>query len=124
MFFLSRAAWTVSRQVERIARVAYEVALKRGKRLCSVDKANVLDVSQVRTLGRKHLYPILSMGLELARTFLEGIFPRCISYRQLRTERHKNVLTDLSFGEKMSPGSPQKNSPSFFPNKKLAALIL
>lgn len=35
-------------QVERIAKVAYDVAMKRGKRLCSVDKANVLDVSQVR----------------------------------------------------------------------------
>lgn len=36
-------------QVERIAKVAYDVAMKRGKRLCSVDKANVLDVSQVCT---------------------------------------------------------------------------
>lgn len=34
-------------QVKRIAKVAYDVAMKRGKRLCSVDKANVLDVSQV-----------------------------------------------------------------------------
>eukprot|EP00188_Purpureofilum_apyrenoidigerum_P002062 Plantae.Rhodophyta-Purpureofilum_apyrenoidigerum.ctg22261.p1 GENE.Plantae.Rhodophyta-Purpureofilum_apyrenoidigerum.ctg22261~~Plantae.Rhodophyta-Purpureofilum_apyrenoidigerum.ctg22261.p1 ORF type:complete len:403 (-),score=73.24 Plantae.Rhodophyta-Purpureofilum_apyrenoidigerum.ctg22261:336-1502(-) len=34
-------------EVKRIARVAYEIALKRGKKLCSVDKANVLDVSQL-----------------------------------------------------------------------------
>eukprot|EP00904_Undaria_pinnatifida_P013815 jgi/Undpi1/9564/HiC_scaffold_27.g12020.m1 len=34
-------------EVERIAKVAYDVAMKRGKRLCSVDKANVLDVSQL-----------------------------------------------------------------------------
>lgn len=40
----------VPTQVERIAKVAYDVAMKRGKRLCSVDKANVLDVSQVSTL--------------------------------------------------------------------------
>ena len=33
-------------EVERIARVAFEAARKRGKRLCSVDKANVLEVSQ------------------------------------------------------------------------------
>ncbi|CAM9998684.1 unnamed protein product [Pylaiella littoralis] len=33
-------------EVKRIAKVAYDVAMKRGKRLCSVDKANVLDVSQ------------------------------------------------------------------------------
>ncbi|RPI01543.1 MAG: 3-isopropylmalate dehydrogenase [Calditrichaeota bacterium] len=33
-------------EVERISRVAFEAAHKRGKRLCSVDKANVLEVSQ------------------------------------------------------------------------------
>ncbi|CAN8074738.1 unnamed protein product [Agarophyton chilense] len=34
-------------EIERIARVAYKAAQKRGKRLVSVDKANVLDVSQL-----------------------------------------------------------------------------
>jgi 3-isopropylmalate dehydrogenase len=34
-------------EVERIAKVAFELALKRSKKLCSVDKANVLDVSQL-----------------------------------------------------------------------------
>ena len=34
-------------EIERIARVGFEAARKRGKRLCSVDKANVLDVSQL-----------------------------------------------------------------------------
>ena len=32
-------------EIERIARVGFETARKRGKRLCSVDKANVLDTS-------------------------------------------------------------------------------
>ncbi len=32
-------------EVERIARVGFEAAQKRGKKLCSVDKANVLDTS-------------------------------------------------------------------------------
>ncbi|HSO99932.1 MAG TPA: 3-isopropylmalate dehydrogenase [Thioalkalivibrio sp.] len=34
-------------EVERIARSGFEIAMKRGKRLCSVDKANVLEVSQL-----------------------------------------------------------------------------
>lgn len=34
-------------QVERIARVAFEAARKRSKRLCSVEKSNVLEVSQL-----------------------------------------------------------------------------
>ncbi|KIY99262.1 3-isopropylmalate dehydrogenase [Monoraphidium neglectum] len=34
-------------EVERIARVAFEAAQKRQKRLCSVEKSNVLEVSQL-----------------------------------------------------------------------------
>lgn len=34
-------------EVRRIARVAFEIAMKRSKRVCSVDKANVLDVSRL-----------------------------------------------------------------------------
>ncbi|MDM5271054.1 3-isopropylmalate dehydrogenase [Sulfurovum sp. zt1-1] len=33
-------------EVERIAVVAFDIAMKRDKRVCSVDKANVLEVSQ------------------------------------------------------------------------------
>jgi len=34
-------------EIDRIGRVAFETARKRSKRLCSVDKANVLEVSQL-----------------------------------------------------------------------------
>jgi len=34
-------------EVRRIAKMAFDIAMKRGKRICSVDKANVLDVSQL-----------------------------------------------------------------------------
>ena len=34
-------------EVERIGRVAFEAARKRGKKVCSVDKANVLETSQL-----------------------------------------------------------------------------
>jgi 3-isopropylmalate dehydrogenase len=34
-------------EIERIARVGFETAMLRSKKLCSVDKANVLDVSQL-----------------------------------------------------------------------------
>jgi 3-isopropylmalate dehydrogenase len=34
-------------EIDRIGRVAFETARKRGGKLCSVDKANVLDVSQL-----------------------------------------------------------------------------
>lgn len=34
-------------EIDRIARVAFELARKRSRRLCSVDKANVLEVTQL-----------------------------------------------------------------------------
>jgi 3-isopropylmalate dehydrogenase len=34
-------------EIKRIAKVAFDIAMKRGKKVCSVDKANVLDVSQL-----------------------------------------------------------------------------
>ena len=34
-------------EIDRIARVGFDLARRRGGRLCSVDKANVLDVSQL-----------------------------------------------------------------------------
>jgi len=34
-------------EVERIVRLAFDIAMKRRKKLCSVDKANVLDVSRL-----------------------------------------------------------------------------
>ncbi len=34
-------------EIERIARSGFEMAMKRGRKLCSVDKANVLEVSEL-----------------------------------------------------------------------------
>lgn len=34
-------------EVERLARVGFELAMKRGRKLCSVDKANVLECSRL-----------------------------------------------------------------------------
>ena len=34
-------------EIERIAKIAFDIAIKRDKKVCSVDKANVLEVSQL-----------------------------------------------------------------------------
>ena len=36
-----------AQEIERIAKIAFEIAMKRNKQVCSVDKANVLEVSQL-----------------------------------------------------------------------------
>lgn len=42
------------KEIERIARCAFEIAMKRGKKVCSVDKANVLDSSRLwRTVTKE-----------------------------------------------------------------------
>lgn len=44
-------------EIERIAKVAFETAQKRRGKLCSVDKANVLEVSQLWREGMNKLAP-------------------------------------------------------------------
>jgi 3-isopropylmalate dehydrogenase len=58
-------------EIERIARVAFETARKRNKKVCSVDKANVLEVMQlwretVTRVGRD--YP----DVELTHLFVDA----------------------------------------------------
>ena len=52
-------------EVDRIARVAFKLAFERRGQLCSVDKANVLDVSQLwrdRVEGMKGEYPAVDVS--------------------------------------------------------------
>ncbi len=53
-------------EVDRIARVAFDLAMKRGKRVCSVDKANVLEATlmwreEVTRIGRED-YPDVALS--------------------------------------------------------------
>ena len=66
-------------EIERIARVGFELAQKRNGRLCSVDKANVLEVSQLwrevvsavagdyPDVELSHMY-VDNAGMQLVRT--------------------------------------------------------
>jgi 3-isopropylmalate dehydrogenase len=52
-------------EIDRIGRVAFETARKRGGKLCSVDKANVLEASQLWRKGMTKLaskYPDIEMS--------------------------------------------------------------
>lgn len=55
-----------SKEVERIAEVSFDLALKRGKKLCSVDKANVIETTEmwreVVTEMGKNKYPQVELS--------------------------------------------------------------
>jgi 3-isopropylmalate dehydrogenase len=58
-------------EVDRIARVAFDIARKRRGKLCSVDKANVLDVSQLwrdRVIKISEEYP----DVELSHLYVDN----------------------------------------------------
>ncbi len=84
-------------EVVRIARVAFDIAMKRQKRICSVDKANVLEVSQfwreiVEEIGKE--YP----EVELTHMYVDNA-----AMQLIRDPRQFDVmLTSNLFGDILS----------------------
>src|SRR5467141_574427 len=86
-----------SREIERIARMGFEVARKRRKRLASVDKANVLVVSQlwrevVTRVGRE--YPDVTLDHMLV--------DNCAMALVHRPSRFDTIVTENTFGDILS----------------------
>jgi 3-isopropylmalate dehydrogenase len=87
-------AYTES-EVERIAQVAFETARKRRNQLCSVDKANVLDVSQlwrdcVTQMAQK--YP----DVQLSHMYVDNAAMQLVRYpRQFDTIVTGNLFGDI-----------------------------
>jgi 3-isopropylmalate dehydrogenase len=82
-------------EVDRIAKVAFEIASKRNGKLCSVDKANVLDVSQLWrdrvTLMAKD-YP----NVELSHLYVDNAAMQLVrSPRQFDTIVTGNLFGDI-----------------------------
>lgn len=86
-----------SSEVDRIARVAFELAQQRRGQLCSVDKANVLDVSQLwrdRVNALASDYP----GVELSHMYVDNA-----AMQLVRNPRQFDVLlTGNLFGDILS----------------------
>ncbi len=87
-------AYTES-EIERIGRVAFETARKRGRKLCSVDKANVLEVSQLWRDGITALsseYP----DVELSHLYVDNAAMQLVrSPKQFDTIVTGNLFGDI-----------------------------
>lgn len=84
-------------EIERIAEIAFQAAMKRSKRLCSVDKANVLATSQ---LWREIVTETSSRYPEVALTHL---YVDNAAMQLIRNPRQFDViLTENTFGDILS----------------------
>lgn len=90
------ATYTES-QIERIARVGFETAMQRNKRLCSVDKANVLEVSELwREIVEK-------VGQEFPEVELSHMYVDNAAMQLVRAPKQFDVIvTSNMFGDILS----------------------
>ena len=84
-------------EIDRIAKVAFELAVTRSGRLCSVDKANVLDVSQ---LWRDQ---VTAMAADYPAVELSHMYVDNAAMQLVRNPRQFDVLlTSNLFGDILS----------------------
>jgi 3-isopropylmalate dehydrogenase len=89
-------AYTES-EIDRIARVAFETARKRQRKLCSVDKANVLDVSQLwrdRVTAIAADYP----DVELSHLYVDNAAMQLVR----QPKQFDTIVTGNLFGDILS----------------------
>ncbi|XHX76028.1 MAG: 3-isopropylmalate dehydrogenase [Stenomitos frigidus ULC029] len=89
-------AYTES-EIDRIGRVGFETAQKRGKKLCSVDKANVLEVSQLwrdRITALAAEYP----DVELSHMYVDNAAMQLVRY----PKQFDTIVTSNLFGDILS----------------------
>ena len=84
-------------EIERIARVGFDSARKRGKKLCSVDKANVLEASR---LWRE---TVIRIGAEYPDVELSHMYVDNCAMQLVRNPKQFDVIvTNNIFGDILS----------------------
>lgn len=89
-------------EIERIGRTAFESAMKRNKKLCSIDKANVLESSR---LWRKTMH---SLAEEYPEVEYSDMFVDNAAMQLVRNPRQFDVIvTSNMFGDILSDEASQ-----------------
>ena len=89
-------------EIERIGRVAFDSAMKRNKRLCSIDKANVLESSR---LWRKTMH---KLSEEYPEVEYSDMFVDNAAMQLVRNPRQFDVIvTSNMFGDILSDEASQ-----------------
>ena len=87
-------------EVARVARIAFQLAQKRRKKLCSVDKANVLEVSQLWRAA------VIEVGAEFPDVALEHQYVDAMAMHLMNRPRDFDVVvTENLFGDILSDES-------------------
>ncbi|MDN3523782.1 3-isopropylmalate dehydrogenase [Halomonas sabkhae] len=84
-------------EIERIGRVAFEMAQKRGKKLCSVDKANVLEVTMLWREVMERLAPEYP-DVELTHMYVDNAAMQLVR----EPKQFDVVVTGNMFGDILS----------------------
>jgi len=104
-------------EIDRIARMAFELASKRRKKVSSVDKSNVLETSQ---LWRKVVTEVAAdyPGVELEHILVDN----CAMQLVLNPRRFDVVVTENMFGDILSDeGSVLAGSIGMLPSASIGA---
>lgn len=105
------------REIDRVARMAFELARKRRKKLTSVDKSNVLDTSQ---LWRRVVVEVAKdfPGVSLDHLLVDN----CAMQLVLNPKRFDVVLTENMFGDILSDeGAVLAGSIGMLPSASIGA---
>ena len=93
----STGVYTVP-EIERIARVAFDVAKKRTGKVCSVDKANVLEVSQLWREVVIDIHGKEASDIELSHMYVDNCAMQLIRW----PKQFDTIVTGNMFGDILS----------------------